>query len=127
MKNTPSYSQNSLRIFGYIWGLIFLFIGLKSSQIFYHLIALFFLGIATFFPRFFALTKIYQLWIIFGDKVGAVNSKIIVFILFFGIFTPIGFLLKIFKKDLLNKKIDKNLSTYLKPRPQQNSDMRNQF
>ena len=78
--------------------------------------------IANFFK-----THILQRWIQFGNLIGKINYTIIIFFLFFFIFTPMAILLKIFGKDLLNKKLDKNCESYFKPRTAPLSDMKNQF
>jgi len=44
--------------------------------------------------------------------IGWINTKILLSIVFFAIFTPIGLVLRLFNKDLLDKKIDKNARSY---------------
>lgn len=68
----------------------------------------FILGV--FFP--FLLKPFYKLWMTFAFLLGWVMTRIIVTLAFFLIFTPVGFVLRILGKDLLNEKIDKNVSTY---------------
>lgn len=58
---------------------------------------------------------------------GKINSKIIIFILFYFIFLPIGLVFKILKKDLLKKKLDKSSNSYFIDRVTQPGDMKNQF
>ena len=71
--------------------LIFLILGLLNSKI---------------------LTPINKLWVKFGELLGKIISPIVMGVIFFVIVTPIGFLLKIFKKDILNLKIDNNQKSY---------------
>ncbi len=49
------------------------------------------------------------------------------FILYFGIFTPVSLVLKILGKDLLKKKMDKQGSSYWIDRETQPQSMKNQF
>jgi hypothetical protein len=58
---------------------------------------------------------------------GKVNSKIIISVLFFFIFAPIGIFLRLIKKDLLNKKLNKKVESYFVKRETQPGSMINQF
>ena len=62
-----------------------------------------------------------------GEFIGGVISKIIMFALYFGVFTPYSIFLKIIGKDLLNKKIDKSRESYWTEREKQPESMKNQF
>lgn len=125
-----NYQDNlkNLRAFGFIWAGIFLVIAYKSSWSFLPtLLAILFVTIGLLKPNFFEQSKIMPIWLKFGEIVGKINSKIIIFIMFYCLFTPIGLVLKIFGKDLLSKKLQPQVSSYFKPRTQTLSDMRNQF
>jgi hypothetical protein len=121
--------KKTLRAFGFIWAILFLILAWNNEEFVISLccVSLFFLVSASFFPEIYVKTFIFQGWIKFGNFLGNANSKIIIFLLFFGVFLPIALILKILKKDLLNKKIDKNLATYFKLRDQELGDMKNQF
>lgn len=121
-------SKKNLRVFGFIWAFIFFLISYFNhfNLVTLTLFCCFFFS-ASFFPNIYVKTYIFQLWMKIGWLLGYVNSKIIVFILFFFIFTPIGFLLKIFGKDLLKKRLDKNSMSYFEKRKIQPGSMRNQF
>lgn len=121
--------NKTLKTFGYIWALICLIIAYyhKQYSLILCLLSIFFIISASFFPEIYVKTKIFQSWIKLGNFLGKVNSKIIIFFLFFVIFTPIALILKILKKDLLQKKLDKNCSTYFKARDGLPSDMTKQF
>jgi len=49
------------------------------------------------------------------------------FVLFYFLFTPIWLILKLFWKDILKKKIDKNLKTYWIKREEKMNSMDYQF
>ena len=58
------------------------------------------------------LKIIYQLWMGLAVIMGYFVSRIILSLLYYGTFLPIGLILKIFKKDLLGKEIDKSSASY---------------
>lgn len=60
----------------------------------------------------FLLKPFYKVWMTFAFLLGWVMTRIIVTLAFFSILTPMGFVLRIFGRDLLNEKIDRNASTY---------------
>lgn len=125
--------RHSLTIFGLIWSFIFCVISLypvfhgEVLRIWAALVSANFLIISLIFPRLFAITRFYQGWIKLGGFIGAINSKIIIIALFYLLFFPIGIVLKIFRKDLLGKKIDSNSKSYFVDRKEQPKEMENQF
>ncbi len=127
--DSKKITNRDLKIFGIIWGIIFSAIGYHSSafiEIFAFLAIVFFLT-ALFYPRIYLQTKIYQNWVKFGNVLGKVNGFLISFILFYGVFVPTGVILKVLRKDLLNKKLDKAANSYFIDRKEQPGDMKNQF
>ena len=126
-------NKKQLRDFGLIWAGIFVILAfyplIKNKDVrFWQLyLSITFVVISLTYPIFYQKTYFYQAWIKFGNILGKINSKIIIFLLFYIIFLPIGVLLKIFRKDLLNKKIDKSAKSYFIDCKEQNSDMNNQF
>lgn len=125
--------KTKLRDFGLIWSLVFAVIAffpyLKHSPIRVWAIypALGFLITSFLYPQIYQTTRFYSGWLKFGGIIGKINSKIIIFILFYFIFLPIGLVLKLLKKDLLNKKLDKSSQSYFITRQEPLSDMKNQF
>ena len=96
------------------------------------LILLFLLGAAFFIvglykPHWFI--PFLRLWIKFGIIISNVTQPFIMTIVFFVLFIPIGILLKIIKKDLLEMKFLPKATTYWHNRRNDNSstDMRYQF
>ena len=122
-------NNRDLRIFGFIWTIIFVILSQKfpnSVKLFFSL-ALFFFAVSAFRPQLFSQIKIYQNWIRFGNILGKINGFLISFILFYGVFSPAGIVLKLMKKDLLNKKLNHASSSYFIDRNLQPGDMKNQF
>ncbi len=122
-------SQRDLKIFGLIWAAIFLVIAYKSKNhaMVFIVIASVFLLTAIFQPQIYLRIKLYQNWIKFGNILGKINGFIISFILFYGIFAPVGIVLRMLGKDLLAKKADPFASSYFIDRKSQPGDMKNQF
>ena len=126
-------NKKQLRDFGLIWSLIFFLIAFypllndEKLKLWAIVVALCFLIVSLTFPSFYEKIHFYQAWIKVGNFIGKINSKIIIFILFYFIFFPIGVVLKILKKDLLNKKINKATNTYFVDRKLQPTNMKNQF
>lgn len=73
------------------------------------------------------LKMFFMLWMQVGNFIGKTISKIVLLFLFYLIFTPISIFLKIFGKDLLKKRIDKNINSYWIKRVKQPESMKNQF
>jgi len=110
--------KNSSKSFGYLFFLIFLGLALwvfvKNQNINY-----WFIGIGTFFLlltliKSKLLNLLNDIWIKFGELLGRIIAPIIMSMIFFLIVTPIGLILKMFHKDLLNLKFNKNKTYWMK-------------
>ena len=79
-------------------------------------------------PR--AITPLYRAWVWVGEKIGFVISRIILAVIFFGIFSPLGIIFRTFGRDILGIKLafcdDKSVSLF-KIREIQPTSMKNQF
>lgn len=58
------------------------------------------------------LKSLYSLWMKFALILSWINTRLILIILFYLIFTPIGLVLRILGKDLLDRKINKISKSY---------------
>jgi hypothetical protein len=65
-------------------------------------------------PR--ALKGIHRAWMALAFVLGWFVSRIILGVIFFGIITPIGVVMKLAGKDVLHEKIDRSAMTYWIPR-----------
>ena len=125
------HQTKDLRSFAYIWAAIFTFIGViplfknHDIKIWALGIAVAFILIAWIKPAL--LQSFYVLWTKVGEFIGGIISKIMLAILFYFIFTPVAVILRLLKKDLLHKRIDKTVSSYWIEREQQPESMKNQF
>jgi hypothetical protein len=72
------------------------------------------------------LSPLNKFWHKFGIILGVIFSPIIMAMIFFLIVTPIGLLLKIFRKDILNLKFNKK-KTYWIENKNANHSMKKQF
>ena len=94
-----------IRIWSVIISLTFLLLGLLNSKI---------------------LTPLNKLWFKFGIFLGKIISPIIMGIIFFLVVTPIGLLMRLLGKDLINLKYNNNKSYWIEKKGPK-SKMKNQF
>jgi hypothetical protein len=59
-----------------------------------------------------ALRPIYKGWMAFAFVLGWINTRLILGIFFYFVFTPVGLILRLTGKDLLQLKLDRSSSTY---------------
>jgi hypothetical protein len=121
--NTAEITKSDLRKFGFImggmftliFGLIFPWLSDKNSDtwpIWPFIVMGIFWAIALIAPQI--LRPINDIWIKIGNVLGFINSRIILAIMFFLLIFPIGLLLKVFGKDSMDRKLDKDANTYRK-------------
>jgi len=58
------------------------------------------------------LKPLQKAWMGLGVVLGFFVSRIIMAVLFYLIITPVGFIMKLFGKDILDQRIDKNKTSY---------------
>ena len=88
----PILNDGSLRLWSLIISIIFLILGLMNSKI---------------------LSPVNKLWFKLGIILGKIISPIIMGIIFFVVVTPIGYLMRLVKKDVLNLKFNDNKSYWI--------------
>ena len=101
----PLLNQSELRIWSLLISMVFLFLGISNSKI---------------------LTPLNKLWMKFGLLFGNIVAPIVMGIVYFGVVTPTGILLRLFGKDILMLKKNKNSSYWLN-KDNKNNNMKNQF
>ena len=108
----------SNRNFGYVFCLVFLLISvwpiLDNGQIriWSSIITILFFILGSINSNL--LTPLNKLWFKFGIFLGKIISPIVMMIIFYGIVTPIGLIMKLLKKDILNLKFNSNSSYWIK-------------
>ncbi len=58
------------------------------------------------------LVPVYKIWMKFGLVMGFINTRIILGIVFYLVFTPVAFILKILRKDPMQRKLKKDSQSY---------------
>ena len=101
----PLINGDELRLWSLIISIFLLFLGLINSQI---------------------LNPFNKLWFKFGIFLGKIISPLVMGIIFFLVVTPIGILMRLLNKDLLNLKFNNN-SSYWIEKTEPKSKMKNQF
>ena len=121
---------SSNRSFGIVFFVVFLFIALYplsySGQIIKWslVISLIFLLLGLINSKI--LTPVNKIWFKFGIFLGNIISPIIMAIVFFLIVTPIGLIMRVLRKDLLNLKFNTKKSYWIEKKGPK-SKMKNQF
>ncbi|MBF0361072.1 MAG: hypothetical protein HQK49_08680 [Oligoflexia bacterium] len=113
-------TKKEVRKFGYLFSFIF-FIIISMNYYSTNMISTFtyafggicilFFFMATVTPS--QLKPVYKTWMLFGKALGWVNMNIILILIFYIIFTPIGLIFRIFRDDTLSLKYDRNAPSYL--------------
>ena len=101
----PLTYGGEIRIWSLIISIIFLTLGLLNSKI---------------------LVPLNKIWFKFGILLGKIASPLIMGIIFFLVVTPIGFIMRLLGKDVLNLKYNKNKSYWIEKKGPK-SKMKNQF
>ena len=101
----PLTYGGEIRIWSLIISIIFLILGLLNSKI---------------------LAPLNKIWFKFGIFLGKIISPLIMGIIFFLVVTPIGLIIRLLGKDLLNLKYNKNKSYWIEKKGPK-SKMKNQF
>ncbi|WP_440654351.1 SxtJ family membrane protein [Candidatus Pelagibacter sp. HIMB1506] len=101
----PLINGDELRLWFLSISIIFLFLGLINSRI---------------------LNPFNKLWFKFGILLGKIVSPLVMGIIFFLVVTPIGLIMRLLNKDLLNLKFNNN-NTYWIEKTEPKSKMKNQF
>lgn len=131
-KPEPVPSIKELRQFGLIlggiiaglFGVIFPTLTEMNFTLTPWVLALMLATAALFSPKL--LRSVYHYWMKIGDVLGFINTRIILGIVYYGLFVPCGFLMKLLGKDPMKRKIDKNATTYRSYSDQiQNSNSKN--
>ena len=101
----PLVNYSEIRVWSLILSFLFLILGLINSKI---------------------LTPFNKLWFKFGIFLGKIISPVVMGIIFFFVVTPIGFIMRLLSKDILNLKYNNENSYWIK-KTGPKSKMKNQF
>ena len=101
----PLINNENIRLWSLIISLIFLVLGILNSNL---------------------LSPLNKIWFRFGILLGKLISPVIMGIIFFLVVTPIGLIMRLFGKDVLNLKYN-DYKTYWIEKTGPKSKMKNQF
>jgi hypothetical protein len=108
--------KNNLRRFGITMGgaflLITLFIIIRQRQ---SVLPVFLISLIFFLSAFgmpVLLRPLYIIWMRFAFILSWINTRLILIIMFYLIFTPVGLAIKLFGVDLLDRKIQRERGSY---------------
>tara|TARA_Y100000590_G_scaffold447666_1_gene583207 strand:+ start:686 stop:1069 length:384 start_codon:yes stop_codon:yes gene_type:complete len=108
----------SNRNFGLVFFTVFIIISLfpllKGNHINYWTLIISFIFLILGLLNSNLLDPLNRIWFKFGLILGKVISPVVMGIIFFLVITPIGMLLKLFKKDVLNLKKNQKKSYWIK-------------
>ena len=117
--NTPQQevSLKQLRQFGWLMAGVFALVTLwplvvrgDGIRMWAGIIAGIFGVLGTVFPT--GLKPVYRGWMFFGEKIGWVNSRILLGLVFYGLVTPISWLMRLLGKRPLQLGFDPKADTY---------------
>ncbi len=126
-------SPKQLRSFGLLVGGVFAIIGAwpvvfrgEDPRLWALALAALLIFPALVYPR--SLTWAYRIWMAIGHVLGWLNTRIILGIIFFGLFTPMGFIMRLFGWDPLRRRSDRKAESYrLVREPRPADHMKHQF
>ena len=110
-----------VRKFGFTIGAVLLVIGglllwkEKPSFWYFGAAALTFAALGLIAP--IILKPVFRAWMTFAVVMGFVMTRVILGVMFYGIFTPVSLLLRLLRKDLLQQQIDQTATSYWIKRP----------
>ncbi|NLE65501.1 MAG: hypothetical protein GX606_06265 [Elusimicrobia bacterium] len=116
-------TKKDLLVFGYGLGIIALIFciggtmrhGWDLPQMVQAVCAIIFIGVT--FVNWEALKPGYRGWMRVAHMIGTVVSTVILGLVFYAVFAPVGILLRILRKDHLDRRIDRAAASYWHQRP----------
>jgi len=102
----PLINGFPIRIWSLAFTSIFLILGLMNSKI---------------------LHPLNLVWFKFGILLGSIIAPIVMGVVFFAVVTPTGLVMRLFRKDLLNSKLDKTKKSYWIKKEKYKNSMKDQF
>lgn len=94
----------------------------RTATIFW-IIAVIFLVPGLLFPT--VLRPIFKLWLKFAAALAWVNTRLVLSLVYYLVFTPVGLLLRLLHKDLIKQNWNDGATTYWIDRPEQPFDKSN--
>src|SRR5712691_10843861 len=122
-----------LRSFGLLVGGIFALLGVwpavwrgQPLRLWSLILGGMLLVLALAWPR--SLTRVYRVWMTVGEVLGWINTRIILGVIFYLLFTPLGLFMRFRGKDPMRRTLTPEAESYRVVRqPRPSSHMRHQF
>lgn len=126
-------NTKELRTFGLMVGGIFLVIGLwpilfrgESPRIWAISVGSVLVGLGLALPA--SLTHVFRIWMKIGHVLGWINTRILLGVIFYGLITPMGLVMRLFGKDSMHRTLAPEANSYRVIRPPRSRfHMKNQF
>jgi hypothetical protein len=128
IKNIKS-GKKELHQFGITMGIVLALVGglliwrSKDYYFFFFVFSIAFLFLGLVIPAL--LKPIQKVWMSIAVIIGWVMTRVILTVLFYLVVTPVGILAKVFGKDFLDTKFDRNANSYWSTRESEKFDKRN--
>lgn len=120
-------TAKDLRSFGLLMGGVFLIVAIwplvihgEGIRVWASCIAGAFGSMGMLFPK--GLEPLHRVWMKIGEKLGWINSRIILSLLFFGMFTPMAFIMGLLGKRPLQLGYDSKANSYRVPKKARAAD-----
>ena len=125
--------KKQLRHFGLLVGGIFAVIGLwrvlfraEGPRLWALALAAALVVPALVLPR--SLTHVHRAWMAVGEALGWINTRIILSIIFYGLVTPMGIIMRRLGRDPMKRRFEPGVATYRVPKgPRPAAHMTRQF
>ena len=130
---TRQSATKELRTFGLIVGGVFSIIGLwpvlfrgDSPRIWAISVGGALIGLGLVLPS--SLKHVHHIWMKIGHVLGYINTRILLGVIFYGLITPMGVIMRIFGKDPMHRGLVPEADTYRVIRPARSrTHMKSQF
>jgi hypothetical protein len=126
-------SPKELRSFAFLVGTVFVVIGLwplvfrgQSVRLWALILAGLLIAPGVLWPTL--LRPVYRVWMAVGHALGWVNTRIILAVIFYLLFTPVAIIMRLLGKDPMRRKLEPASGTYrISRQPRAGSHMSRQF
>ena len=131
LKSKVKIKIGSEKNFGIVFSIFFIVLGFLSFlnkgivNPYFFFISFIFLFLSFFYSSIFKYPN--KIWFKIGIILGLFVSPLIMFLIYYIIFLPIGFIMRLINKDFLQINIDKKIPSYWTDKEKKTSTMKNQF
>jgi Saxitoxin biosynthesis operon protein SxtJ len=119
--------SKQLRFFGLLVGGLFGVLGVwpvvfrgQGARLWALILAALLVIPAVLFPA--SLRQPHRVWMALGEALGWINTRIILGLVYYGLMTPMGVMMRLLGKDPMRRRFEPAVNTYRVPRPTRPSD-----